>query len=64
MLLLEPGDAVVFRADVVHAGAEYDSENIRIHCYLDSPLVPRDPNRTFIIQEHADSLIQQKILEP
>lgn len=64
MLVLEQGDAVVFRADLVHAGAEYDSENIRIHCYLDSDIVPRDPNRTFIIQKHADSLIQQKILEP
>jgi hypothetical protein len=64
VLVLEAGDAVLFRADLVHAGAEYDSENIRIHCYLDSPTVPRDPNRTFIIQKHADSLIQEKIVEP
>lgn len=64
MLVLDVGDAVVFRADLVHAGAEYDSENIRIHCYLDTDLVPRDPNRTWILQKHSDTLIQQKILEP
>lgn len=63
MLVLEAGDAVLFRADLVHAGAEYDSENIRIHCYLDSSAVPRDPNRTFILKKHADPLIQEKILE-
>ena len=64
VLVLDAGDAVVFRADLVHAGAAYDSENIRIHCYLDSSAVPRDPNRTFIIKKHADPLIQEKILQP
>jgi len=64
MIVLDPGDAVIFRADLVHAGAEYDSENIRIHCYLDTEFVPRDPNKTWILKNHADPLIQQKILEP
>jgi len=57
------GDALIFRGDLVHAGSEYESENIRIHCYIDSNLVPRNPNRTWIIHKHANDLIQQKIIE-
>lgn len=60
---LKAGDALVFRPDLVHAGAEYDVENFRIHCYIDSVAVKRDPNRTWIIQKHADELVQSKILE-
>jgi hypothetical protein len=60
---LEPGDALVFRGDLVHAGAEYESENIRLHCYIDSQTVKRYANRTFIIQKHANHLIQEKIVE-
>jgi hypothetical protein len=61
---LNAGDAIVFRADLVHAGAEYEEENIRVHCYIDSKAVQRNPNRTWIISKHADDLVQQKILEP
>jgi hypothetical protein len=60
---LEAGDAIVFRGDLIHAGADYESENIRLHCYMDSSAVDRHPNRTFIIQKHADPLIQEKIVE-
>lgn len=60
---LDAGDAIVFRGDLVHAGAEYDTENIRLHCYIDSKAVNRYPNRTFIIQKHADPLVQEKIVE-
>lgn len=62
-LNLSAGDAVLFRPDLVHAGSEYTTENIRIHCYIDSARVPRNPNRTWIIQKHADELVQQKIAE-
>lgn len=64
MLTLSAGDALVFRADLVHAGAEYTTENLRIHCYIDSETVHRNPNRTWIIQTHADELVREKILEP
>ena len=60
---LDAGDAVVFRGDLVHAGAEYETENIRLHCYIDSKAVNRHPNRTYIIQKHADPLVQEKIVE-
>lgn len=64
VLSLSPGDAVIFRADLVHAGAESSQDTIRIHCYIDSERVSRYPNRTWIIQKHADELVREKILEP
>lgn len=60
---LQAGDALVFRSDLVHAGAEYSNENFRIHCYIDSVAVKRFPNRTWIIQKHDDELVQSKIVE-
>lgn len=48
---LNKGDILVFRGDFIHAGSAYENENVRMHCYLDSPLVPRIPNRTHIINE-------------
>jgi len=46
-LVMDEGDVVIFRADLIHAGSSYEKENIRIHAYLDSPLVKRIPNRTW-----------------
>lgn len=62
-VLLDAGDAIIFRGDLVHAGAEYETENIRLHCYIDSKAVNRHPNRTYIIRKHADPLMQEKIVE-
>ena len=46
---LNAGDVFVFRGDLVHVGAEYDSLNIRIHSYVDSPCAPepRDADTTY-----------------
>ena len=46
-LELQPGDVIIFRGDLVHAGAEYQTHNYRIHTYLDSPKVNREYNRTW-----------------
>jgi ectoine hydroxylase-related dioxygenase (phytanoyl-CoA dioxygenase family) len=46
-LVMEKGDVLIFRADMIHAGSSYEKENIRIHAYLDSPMVKRIPNRTW-----------------
>jgi hypothetical protein len=62
-LTLAAGDAVLFRGDLVHAGSEYSKANTRIHVYLDSPVAPRDPNRTWIVYKHADPLLQARIDE-
>jgi len=48
-LTLNSGDVLVFRADVIHAGSEYDKRNIGLHCYLDSECVARDEDTTFIV---------------
>lgn len=58
-VLLNPGDMIVFRGDFVHAGSEYQKDNFRIHYYLDSPLVPRTANRTWLISDSGhDELIR------
>ena len=52
-IVLQPGDILIFRPDLVHAGSDYEDENIRLHVYLDSAEIPRTPNRTFIIHKHG-----------
>jgi hypothetical protein len=51
ILNLNKGDILIFRADLVHAGSDYDELNIRLHTYLDSPDVQRDNNRTYLISK-------------
>lgn len=58
---LEPGDLVIFRGDLVHAGSAYDRRNIRLHAYLDSPAVPRVANRTWVIHQHEKPTTVQRI---
>jgi ectoine hydroxylase-related dioxygenase (phytanoyl-CoA dioxygenase family) len=60
---LASGDVIVFRGDLVHAGSPYAARNIRIHAYLDHPTVPRPPNRTWIINEHAPLLMRAAVVE-
>lgn len=59
---LHPGDMLIFRGDFVHAGSGYEKENYRIHYYLDSPLVPRTKNRTWIIQRDGNEAMRNIIL--
>lgn len=51
-LTLDKGDVLIFRADMIHAGSSYVNENIRIHSYLDSPLVKRITNRTWFVNSN------------
>ena len=39
---LEVGDVLVWRGDLVHAGAGYEVEHYRIHAYIDSPFFYRE----------------------
>lgn len=48
---LDPGDVFLFRGDLVHAGAVYQEINYRLHFYLDSPKIIRNPNRTYTINK-------------
>jgi ectoine hydroxylase-related dioxygenase (phytanoyl-CoA dioxygenase family) len=52
-ICLQPGDVLLFRPDLIHAGSSYSEENIRLHVYLDSLEIPRQANRTFIINKHG-----------
>jgi len=60
-LELKEGEILVFRADLVHAGSDYEEENIRMHCYLDSPVVKRNKNRTYIISKHGNEYMNKNI---
>jgi hypothetical protein len=62
-LELNPGDILIFRGDFVHAGSRYDIDNYRIHYYLDSPVVPRMPNRTWLIGSHGGDDLR-RIIQP
>jgi hypothetical protein len=50
---LDVGDIIIFRANIIHSGSSYVNENIRIHTYLDSPIINRISNRTWF----ADNFI-------
>ena len=60
---LEPGDVLVFRGDLVHAGASYTEENVRVHAFLDTTTVPRDPNRTWLVHKDG-SAEMRRIIKP
>jgi ectoine hydroxylase-related dioxygenase (phytanoyl-CoA dioxygenase family) len=53
-LCLQPGDVLIFRPDLIHAGSSYSEENLRLHVYLDSLEITRPANRTFIINKHGN----------
>jgi hypothetical protein len=50
-VILQRGDVLVFRGDLIHAGAAYQTNNTRIHVFLDSPVVERQKNRTWYPEE-------------
>lgn len=59
---MDPGDIFIFRGDTVHAGSNYEVSNYRIHAYMDSPSIPRLPNRTWLINKHADDFVKNMII--
>lgn len=59
---MEVGDVLVFRGDFVHAGSGYDTDNYRLHTFLDSAVVPRTLNRTWIIHKHGSEALRNVIL--
>lgn len=47
-VILQPGDLLMFRADLVHAGDAYPYEsNMRLHVYGDSRKIKRSKNTTY-----------------
>lgn len=48
---MNPGDIIIFRGDLIHAGSEYDyDDNLRIHCYYDTK-IPIKHNKTYLIND-------------
>lgn len=45
---IEPGTALLFRGDLVHAGAAYEHANARLHVYVDHPATQREADRTYL----------------
>ena len=60
---LAAGDVIVFRGDLIHAGSAYTAHNLRLHAYIDHPTVPRPPNKTWVIQRHAEPALQALVDE-
>lgn len=50
---IAPGDAVIFRADYVHAGSEYDKKNFRVHARMHPPEYLLDNENNFYLS-HFD----------
>lgn len=43
-----PGDMVIFRGDLVHAGSAYARSNMRVHAYADTTSTIRQDNSTYL----------------
>lgn len=48
--VLKQGDILIFDGDVVHAGAAYTKENVRIHAYIDSIDYVRPRDKTYLLE--------------
>ncbi|KAE9051156.1 hypothetical protein PR001_g1718 [Phytophthora rubi] len=45
-LQLNAGEVIVFRGDLVHAGAKHTSLNVRLHCYIQVKGIKQKPDST------------------
>ena len=52
-VVLNKGDALLFRGDLVHAGSAFAKSNTRVHFYLDTRVVRRAKDVTWIVSQHA-----------
>lgn len=43
-LQLKQGEVIIFRGDLVHAGAKYADTNIRLHCYIQVKCIRQKSN--------------------
>ena len=59
---LQAGDVLYFRADLIHAGSEYNQTNYRMHCYLNTEMVQHRHNRTWRV-DYQPLLVQKLIQE-
>lgn len=60
VIKMEPGDMLLFRGDLVHAGAGYSELNFRMHCYLDYGY--REPNKTWLVHRKGSEFLKKMIV--
>lgn len=46
--ILNRSDVLIFEGDVVHAGSSYDTDNIRLHAYIDTDGMERTRDTTYL----------------
>lgn len=56
-IVLDKGDAVLFRGDLVHAGSDFETSNTRVHFFLDSSAVKRPKDQTWTVSDLAPPAI-------
>jgi len=56
-VLLGKGDVLVFDGGLLHAGAAYESENVRLHAYIDVSCLKRRKNMTWLVEPSCDKKI-------
>ena len=61
---LTRGDVLIFRGDLIHAGAAYEIENVRLHCYLDPTGTNRGSNQTFPFNLFPCSSLKEHVSKP
>lgn len=57
-IYLNVGDVFIGRGDLIHAGGGYESQNIRIHWYVDFPNNLREPGKTYVYDVVNDIAVQ------
>ena len=58
-LVLNKGDVLYFRGDMLHAGGAFDNRNIRVFGYADNPNVPRRADATYPAEFFDPAYISQ-----
>lgn len=50
-IVLNSGDLLLFRADLIHSGSSFENSNLRVHCFYDKHNLKRDDNKTYYMDE-------------
>jgi hypothetical protein len=49
-IIIQPNSILLMRSDLIHAGSDFDKENIRLHCYIETPYIPMKYNKIYKIE--------------
>ena len=57
---LDRGDCLIFDADALHSGSEYNKVNVRLHAYLDVPGIEREPGKIWPLDNTRQNEMKEK----